>query len=123
MLERGCGCLVLLAVLFVAGCSAIVNTALPPLSGRGADGPVTGWKVDFIMRPTTDDTLDLRAAPGNDQPVVAQLPARETRVVTLGQAYRVDGMVWIDVQVANSNQTGWVAQADVVPDNEQIVSG
>jgi hypothetical protein len=42
MLERGCGCLVLLTVLFIAGCSVIVNTALPPLSGRGADGPVAG---------------------------------------------------------------------------------
>ncbi len=117
MLERGCGCLVLLAVLFVAGCSALVNTALPPLSGRGAEGPVAGWKADLIMRPTTDDTLDLRVAPGDDQPIVTQLPARATRVVTNGQAYRVDGMVWIDVQVGNSNVTGWVARADVVPDN------
>jgi hypothetical protein len=43
--------------------------------------------------------------------------ARGTRVVTNGQAYRVDGMVWIDVQVANSNMRGWVARSDVVPDN------
>ncbi len=117
MLERGCGCLVLLAVLFIAGCGAIVNTALPPLSGRGVEGPVAGWKADLLMRPTTDDALDLRAAPGDDQPIVAQLPAGGTRVVTNGQVYRTDGMVWIDVQVVNSNLTGWVARADVVPDN------
>jgi hypothetical protein len=69
------------------------------------------------MRSTTNDTLDLRVAPGDDQPIIAHLPARGTRVVTHGQAYRTDGMVWIDVQVANSNVTGWVARADVVPDN------
>jgi len=117
MLERGCGCLVLLAVLFIAGCSAIVNTALPPLGGRGPEGPVAGWKVDLVMRPTTHEILNLRAAPGEAQPVVAQVPVRGTQVVTLGEAYRTDGTVWIDVRVIDSNLSGWVARADVAPDN------
>jgi hypothetical protein len=48
--------------------------------------------------------------------------ARGTRVVTRGQAYRVDDTVWIDVQVANSRVIGWVRRVDGVADNERVLS-
>jgi hypothetical protein len=53
--------------------------------------------------------LNLRAAPGTDQDVLAVLPERMA-VQTLGQGERVGDLIWIDVHVPNLGLNGWVAK-------------
>ena len=111
LVRRGCGCLVLVAVLLIASCNAIVNTVVPPLSGRGPDGPTT-WKTGMLLRPVYAP-LELRASPGEQHAVVARIPTNGVRIATLGPAYRVDGVAWIEVRFLDSTFSGWVPRAAV----------
>jgi hypothetical protein len=117
MIVRGCGCLLVFVLLLAASGVSISLAFLPPLDADAAldaqptpvvDGPVRGPLPGFIVYVDTPE-LNLRAAPGTDQDVVAVLPERMA-VRTLGHGERVGDTIWIDVHVPDLGLDGWVAK-------------
>ena len=117
MIVRGCGCLLVFVLLLAASGVSISYAFLPPLDADAAPdavptpavdgsvrGPLPGLNV-FVDTPE----LNLRAAPGTDQDVVAVLPERMA-VQTLGQGERRGDLIWIDVHVPDLDLNGWVAK-------------
>ncbi len=116
-MTRGCGCLLVFVLLLAASGVSISRAFLPPLDADAApdaqptpvvDGPVRGPLPGFIVYVDTPE-LNLRAAPGTDQAVLAVLPERMA-VRTLGHGERVGDLIWIDVHVPTRGLDGWVAQ-------------
>jgi hypothetical protein len=105
-------------VLLLAASGASISRALlPPLAADVApdaqptpvvDGPVRGPLPGLIVYVNTPE-LNLRAAPGTDQAVLAVLPERMA-VQTLAQGERIGDLIWIDVHVPDLGLDGWVAK-------------
>ena len=117
MIVRGCGCLLVFVLLLAASGASISRALLPPLAADVApdaqptpvvDGPVRGPLPGLIVYVNTPE-LNLRAAPGTDQAVLAVLPERMA-VQTLGQGERIGDLIWIDVHVPDLGLDGWVAK-------------
>ncbi len=116
-MTRGCGCLLVCVLLLAASGVSISRAFLPPLDAEVApdaqptpvvDGPVRGPMPGLIVYVDTPE-LNLRAAPGTDQDVLAVLPERMA-VQTLGQGERIGDLIWIDVHVPDLDLDGWVAK-------------
>jgi hypothetical protein len=108
-----CVLVFLALVLLTLSGSALVLAVAPPLSDRGPDGPTT-WNTNLI-RQSTSDTLELRAGPGNDHPIVASVSAADLQIVALGPAYRKEGTLWVEVRVMDSTLQGWTSRATLAP--------
>ncbi len=117
MFVRGCGCLLVFVLLLAASGVSISRALLPPLDANTAsdaqptpvvDGPVRGPLPGLIVYVDTPE-LNLRAAPGTDQAVLAVLPERMA-VQTLGHGERIGDLIWIDVHVPDLGLNGWVAK-------------
>jgi hypothetical protein len=117
MIAKGCGCLLVFVLLLAASGVSISRALLPPLNADAApdaqptpvvDGPVHGPLLGLLVYVDTPE-LNLRAAPGTDQAVLAVLPERMA-VQTLGQGERIGDLIWIDVHVPDLGLDGWVAK-------------
>lgn len=117
MIIKGCGCLLVFVLLLTASGVSIGRAFLPPLDADAApdaqptpvvDGPVRGPLPGLIVYVDTPE-LNLRAAPGTDQDILAVLPERMA-VQTLGQGERRGDLIWIDVHVPDLGLDGWVAK-------------
>jgi len=117
MIVRGCGCLLVFVLLLAASGVSISRAFLPPLDADAApdaqptpvvDGPVRGPLPGLNVFVDTPE-LNVRAAPGTDQDVVAVL-TEGTLVQTLGQGERRGDLIWIDVHVPTLGLDGWVAK-------------
>ncbi len=104
-------------LLLAASGVSISRAFLPPLDADAApdahptpvvDGPVRGPLPGLIVYVNTPE-LNVRAAPGTDQDVVAVL-TEGTLVQTLGQGERRGDLIWIDVHVPGLGLDGWVAK-------------
>ncbi len=117
MIVRGCGCLLVFVLLLAASGVSISRAFLPPLDTDAApdaqptpvvDGPVRGPLPGLLVYVDTPE-LNLRAAPGTDQDVLAVLPERMA-VQTLGHGERRGDLIWVDVHVPDLDLDGWVAK-------------
>jgi len=117
MIVRGCGCLLVFVLLLAASGVSVSRAFLPPLDADAApdavptpvvDGPVRGPMPGLLVYVDTPE-LNLRAAPGTDQAVLAVLPERMA-VRTLGHGERIGDLMWIDVHVPDLGLDGWVAK-------------
>jgi hypothetical protein len=78
-------------------------TALPTPAGQPVDAPVQAGDVLSVFGVAHDDTLNVRAQPGADQPVVTEL-SPVSQVVATGRAWAVADSVWYEVEAGG----GWV---------------
>ncbi|MGH3788145.1 MAG: hypothetical protein ACRDRG_16710 [Pseudonocardiaceae bacterium] len=80
-------------------------------------GPATGQVLGVVGVPF-DDVLNVRAAPGADQRIVARLDPLADDVVTTGSARQLTGSIWYEVTVegvagwANSSFVAWLGGTD-----------
>lgn len=56
-----------------------------------------------------DDVLNVRAGPGTDQPVVAELDPLATEVAATGRGRQLPSSIWLEVEVDGT--TGWASSA------------
>jgi hypothetical protein len=81
------------------------------LPGEPADfGPVAG-AVLGVVGVAHDDTLNVRAAPGTDQEVVAELEPLADHVVAVGNTRTLPESIWYEIEVDGG--TGWVSASFV----------
>ncbi|HEU4750819.1 MAG TPA: SH3 domain-containing protein, partial [Acidimicrobiia bacterium] len=64
-----------------------------------------------VMGVAYDDTLNVRAAPGVNQPIVHELAPTADDLIALGHTRRLPGSFWHQIEV--DNITGWVSAAFV----------
>ena len=82
-------------------------------------GPAAGQVLGVVGVPF-DDVLNVRAAPGADQRIVARLDPLADDVVATGTARQLTGSIWYEVTVkgvagwANSSFVAWLAGTDDV---------
>ncbi|MDH3294710.1 MAG: SH3 domain-containing protein [Acidimicrobiia bacterium] len=77
--------------------------APPEPAGQPVDGPVQDGDVLSVFGVAHDDTLNVRARPGADQPVVSEL-APTDEVVATGRAWALSDSIWYEVRTG----PGWV---------------
>jgi hypothetical protein len=101
------------------------TTTEPPTTTttRAAPSPTTtlpGEPMDFgpragdvlgVIGVSHDDVLNVRLAPGIDQPIITTLHPLEDGIVALGNTRSLPRSIWIEVEV--SGTTGWVSLAYV----------
>ena len=111
VIARAIGFLVVVVVVLAASTVSAVRPFLAPaeadvrpVQDGAVNGPWPGLTV-YVNTPA----LNLRAAPGTDQAVLAVLPAG-TRVTTHGHGQRIGDRMWIDVHVPTLGIDGWVAK-------------
>jgi hypothetical protein len=75
----------------------------PTPSPTATPEPEASYRVIFVE---ADDTLNVRAAPGADNPVVAELAPDATDIRITGPGEQVDDWLWLPVEVGSA--TGWV---------------
>lgn len=81
------------------------------LPGEPIDvGPRAGDRL-MVVGVAHDDVLNLRAGPGTDQEILAELEPTEDEVVALGATRQLDRSLWIEVRADGA--TGWVSLAFV----------
>ncbi|MEX1280468.1 MAG: SH3 domain-containing protein [Acidimicrobiia bacterium] len=77
------------------------------LPGEPIDfGPRAGDEL-MVVGVAHDDVLNLRAAPGTDQEILAGLEPTEIGIVALGATRQLTRSFWIEVEAADT--TGWVS--------------
>ncbi len=95
--------------------SSTATTTAPPstttttLAGEVLDfGPQQG-AILAVVGVRHDDVLNLRAGPGTDQAVVAELSPVEHGVVALGNARSLPNSIWYEVEV--DGVSGWASSS------------
>jgi len=83
--------------------AAPTTTTLP---GEPIDVPPWRGDIVAVVGVAHDDVLNVRAAPGIDQAIVATLDPLEDNVLVLGNARSLPNSIW--TQVENDEVTGWV---------------
>lgn len=84
-------------------------TTTTELPGEVFDlGPREGMVLG-VVAVRHDDVLNVRAAPGTDQDIVAELDPLEDQVVALGNARALPNSIWFEVEVEGT--TGWASSA------------
>lgn len=73
-------------------------------------GPAAGDEI-AVVGVAHDDVLNVRAAPGTDSEVVAELDPTATGLIATGRARSLPESIWFEVEVAGV--TGWVSSAFV----------
>jgi hypothetical protein len=87
------------------------TTADDDLPGEPIDfGPAAGDEV-AVVGVAHDDVLNVRAAPGTDSEVVAELEPTATGLIGTGRARSLPESIWFEVEV--KGVTGWVSSAFV----------
>jgi hypothetical protein len=81
------------------------------LPGEPADFGPTAGAVLGVVGVAHDDTLNVRAAPGTDQEVVAELDPLADDVVAVGNTRTLPESIWYEVEVDGG--TGWVSASFV----------
>jgi len=82
------------------------STTSGGLPGEAIDfGPATGDTL-AVMGVAHDDVLNLRAAPGASQAILAGIPPLYSDLTALGETRQLTGSMWI--QVEYEGQRGWV---------------
>jgi hypothetical protein len=76
------------------------------LAGEPFDGFVDDGEVLGVMGVAHDDVLNVRAAPGTDQEIVATAAPTADNIVGTGQARLLPNSIWYEVTVDGT--TGWV---------------
>lgn len=91
------------------------TTTTPPtttsttLAGEPIDVGPTQGDVLGVVGVTFDDVLNVRAAPGTDQTVIATLAPTADDVVATGKAWKLPASIWFEV-TANGT-TGWAGSS------------
>ncbi|HKY49383.1 MAG TPA: SH3 domain-containing protein [Acidimicrobiia bacterium] len=87
------------------------TTSEDDLPGEPIDfGPAAGDEV-AVVGVAHDDVLNVRAAPGTDSAVVAELEPTATGLIGTGRARSLPQSIWFEVEV--EGVTGWVSSAFV----------
>ena len=87
------------------------TTSDDDLPGEPIDfGPAAGDQV-AVVGVAHDDVLNVRAAPGTDSDVVAELEPIATGLIGTGRARSLPESIWFEVEV--EGVTGWVSSAFV----------
>ena len=88
--------------------TTVGTTTTSELAGEEMEafGPVAGT-VLAVFGVAHDDVLNVRAAPGTDQPIVAELDPLEDRVTALGHTRQMTSSIWYEIEVGDN--TGWAA--------------
>ena len=98
--------------------SASTTTSTTPTTTTDDDLP--GEPIDFgpdvgdevaVVGVAHDDVLNVRAAPGTDSTVVAELEPAATGLIGTGRARSLPQSIWFEVEV--EGVTGWVSSAFV----------
>ena len=81
-------------------------TTTTELPGEASDlGPEAGDRL-VVMGVAYDDTLNVRAAPGANQPIVHELAPTADDLIALGRTRRLPGSFWHQIEV--DGISGWV---------------
>jgi hypothetical protein len=101
-------------------------TTTTTLAGTPVDfGPAEG-DVLMVIGVRYDDVLNLRAAPGADQPISAEIPPTYTELVAEGNTWQLPSSFWVEVDYEGT--AGWVHmsyigyEGDTSDDTSRIVS-
>jgi hypothetical protein len=87
------------------------TTSDDDLPGEPIDfGPAAGDEL-AVVGVAYDDVLNVRAAPGTDSEVIAELAPTATDLIGTGRARALPGSIWFEVEV--EGMTGWVSSAFV----------
>jgi hypothetical protein len=87
------------------------TTSDDDLPGEPIDfGPAAGDEV-AVVGVAHDDVLNVRAAPGTDSEVVAELEPTATGLIATGRARSLPESIWFEVEV--EGVSGWVSSAFV----------
>ncbi|MEX0700174.1 MAG: SH3 domain-containing protein, partial [Acidimicrobiia bacterium] len=82
------------------------STTTGELPGEPSDlGPEAGDRL-VVMGVAYDDTLNVRAAPGANQPIVHELAPTADDLIALGHTRRLPGSFWHQIEV--DGVSGWV---------------
>jgi hypothetical protein len=94
--------------------TAAPTTTAPPTPGT-TSGDLPGEPIEFgpaqgdtlaVIGVAHDDVLNLRAAPGADQPIVGEIPPTFDALTALGETRELPGSFWIGVDYQGTQ--GWV---------------
>jgi hypothetical protein len=89
--------------------AATTTTSEDDLPGEPIDfGPRAGDEV-AVVGVAHDDVLNVRAAPGTDSDVIAELAPTATGLIGTGRARSLPESIWFEVEV--EGVTGWVSSA------------
>lgn len=106
--------------------SIVTPTTSTTLGGTPVDfGPAQGDRL-MVIGVRYDDILNLRAGPGADQPIRAQIPATFANLVATGRTRRLPSSFWTEVGYDGS--PGWVNmsyvgyEGDVTDDTSAVVA-
>ncbi len=92
-----------------------VSTTTEPVSTTTSSSGLPGDSIDFgpaegdilgVIGVAHDDVLNLRAAPGADQDIVAGIPPLFSDLIAAGNTRQLVASIWIEVDY--SGLTGWV---------------
>jgi hypothetical protein len=95
--------------------SPATTTTTAPATTTTATGELPGDPIDFgpaagdtlaVIGVAHDDVLNLRAAPGADQPIVAEIPNTYDSLTAAGETRELPGSFWIGVDYEGT--PGWV---------------
>jgi hypothetical protein len=87
------------------------TTSDDDLPGEPIDfGPAAGDEL-AVVGVAYDDVLNVRAAPGTDSEVIAELAPTATDLIGTGRARALPDSIWFEVEV--EGMTGWVSSAFV----------
>jgi hypothetical protein len=95
--------------------SPATTTTTAPATTTTATGELPGDPIDFgpaagdtlaVIGVAHDDVLNLRAAPGADQPIVAEIPNTYDSLTAAGETRELPGSFWIGVNYEGT--PGWV---------------
>ena len=90
---------------------ATTTTSDEDLPGEPIDfGPTAGDEI-AVVGVAHDDVLNVRAAPGTDSEVLAELAPTATGLIATGRARSLPESIWFEVEV--EGVTGWVSSAFV----------
>lgn len=91
--------------------ASTTTTSEEDLPGEPIDfGPAAGDEV-AVVGVAHDDVLNVRAAPGTDSEVVAELDPTASGLIATGRARSLPESIWFEVEVDGA--TGWVSSAFV----------
>jgi hypothetical protein len=95
--------------------TSVATTTTSPATTTTTSGELPGEPIEFgpaagdtvaVIGVAHDDVLNLRAAPGADQPIVDEIPPTYETLTAVGETRELPGSFWISV--AYEGTVGWV---------------
>jgi hypothetical protein len=102
------------------GATTTASTTTTAVTTTTSDDDLPGEPIDFgpaagdelaVVGVAYDDVLNVRAAPGTDSEVIAELAPTATDLIGTGRARALPDSIWFEVEV--EGMTGWVSSAFV----------